>query len=147
MVFLEINLRLCPKKKKNKNQIPFGLRTKCKGFSTPSERPIVILFFYYYSFFFSGHNLRLISKNTISTRNKTLSYFNSNQQCVWNLPLSNSGSGTSGFQKTIHVHPIRSKNSFIFYQNFMKLRILIVDTQTSMLHYERKLPAPIVFEL
>ena len=105
------------------------------------------LFFYYYDFSFSGHNLRLILRKTISIRNKILESFNSNQQCVWNLPLSTSAFGTSGFQKTIHVFHIRSKNFFVFDQNFMKLCTQIVDTQAYMLHYERKLPAPTVFEL
>ena len=105
------------------------------------------LFFYYYDFSFSGHNLRLILRKTISIRNKILGSFNSNQQCVWNLPLSTSAFGTSGFQKTIHVFHIRSKNFFVFDQNFMKLCTQIVDTQAYMLHSERKLPAPTVFEL
>ena len=37
------------------------------------------LFFYYYDFSFSGHNLRLILRKTISIRNKILGSFNSNQ--------------------------------------------------------------------
>ena len=120
-----------------------------QGFSTPSERPIVILFFYYYYYFFSfsGHMLVEHSEETVGSRKKLILYSGRNQQCHGNKPLSTSGSGTSGLQKIIHGYPIRSKNFLIFDQNFMKLWIPIVDTQTSMLHYERKLPALTVFEL
>ena len=119
-----------------------------QGFETSSERPIVILFFYYYYFFsFSGHMLVEHSEETVGNSKKVLLYIATKQQCHEYQKLSTSGSGTSCFQKTIHVFPIRSQNFFVSNQNAMKLCTQIVDTQTYMLHYERKLPALTVFEL
>ena len=55
------------------------LGRKALFFCSETKKNSSSLFFYYYDFSFSGHNLRLILRKTISIRNKILGSFNSNQ--------------------------------------------------------------------
>ena len=103
--------------------------------------------FFWQIFFRNYFNVFQVEKPYFLFGDQKELYICRKQQCHQNETLSTSGSGTFGFQKTICILHIRSKNFFNFYQNFMKLCTQIVDTQAYMLHYKRKLLAPTVFEL